>query len=82
VLPTEILERRKQGFGIPIDQWLRGQLRDVASENINRLGSREPFDGPNLMDILNSHISGEEDRGSQLWDYMMLEQWYERFIDD
>lgn len=82
MLPTEILERRKQGFGIPVDQWFRGQLRDVASENIDRLGSREPFHGPSLRSVLESHISGEEDRGSHLWDYMMLEQWYERFIDD
>jgi asparagine synthase (glutamine-hydrolysing) len=82
MLPTKILEREKQGFGIPIHQWFRGQLRDVASENIERLGSRNSFNEAALRSIFDAHISSEEDRGYQLWDYMMLEQWYERFIDD
>jgi len=81
MLPDPVVEREKQGFAIPIHDWFRSDLRALARESIEGLGSRDPFDRDGLERALDEHVSGRENRGHDLWDYVMLEQWYERFID-
>jgi asparagine synthase (glutamine-hydrolysing) len=82
LLPNPVLTREKQGFGVPIDEWFRGDLRDFGRERLGRLGSRNPFDGPGIDTILDEHLGGRADHGYRIWDLVMLEGWYERFIDD
>lgn len=81
MLPDPVIEREKQGFSIPIHKWFRGRLRPLASESVAGLGAREPFDKRGLEAILEGHVNGRANRGHHLWNFVMLEQWYERFID-
>lgn len=81
ILPQKIVSRSKQGFGVPIDEWFRGELREFARETLDGLGSREPFDRSGLHRKLDAHVSGVENNEYQLWDLVMLEHWYRRFID-
>jgi len=81
-LPDNILTRKKQGFAVPIDEWFRTELNEYAHERVERLGNREPFDLQNLRSLLVDHETQSADNGREIWDLMMLEGWYNRFIDD
>jgi asparagine synthase (glutamine-hydrolysing) len=80
-IPETIRGRSKQGFAVPVNEWFRGDLRSLAAEKLERLGARDPFDAAGLVGRLDAHASGEEDLGYQLWDLVVLELWYERFVD-
>ena len=81
-LPEMVVERSKQGFGVPVDEWFRGELREFAGEKLDALGARPPFDASGVAQTLQSHVDGRADNGLRIWDLVMLECWYERFIDD
>lgn len=81
LLPEPILTREKQGFGVPINEWFRGDLREFGREKLDRLGTRDPFDATGLKGTFEEHLEGEDDHGYRIWDLVMLEGWYERFID-
>lgn len=80
-LPDDVLYRPKQGFGVPVNEWLRGTLADLTDRSLRRLGERDPFRAKGLESVWEDHRSGRRDNGFYLWDLLMLEQWYERYID-
>ncbi|MEF8884329.1 MAG: asparagine synthase (glutamine-hydrolyzing) [Haloarculaceae archaeon] len=81
-IPDSILHRPKQGFGVPVSEWFRGDLRVFARGKLERLGAREPFDRGALQGLLDEHASGRADHGYRLWDLTWLECWFEQFIDE
>ncbi len=66
-LPESIARRPKQGFDVPLDRWLRGELRDLAGDAL----AGDP-DGRALLD---RHVRGEIDAGQELYGRLMLELW-------
>lgn len=83
LLPAENLNRRKMGFGVPIGHWLRGTLQQMLretllSEKALRRGYLKPATVTRLVE---DHTSGKQDYAPQLWTLLMLELWFERFID-
>lgn len=83
LLPSENLDRRKMGFGVPIGHWFRGELqaflRDtLLSEKSLQRGLFQPRQVANLVEL---HTRGERDYAHQLWTLLMLELWFQRFID-
>jgi asparagine synthase (glutamine-hydrolysing) len=83
LLPSENLHRRKMGFGVPIGHWFRGQmqpfLREVLlSEKAMQRGLLAPASVKRLVE---EHTVGERDYSHQLWTLLMLELWFNRFID-
>jgi asparagine synthase (glutamine-hydrolysing) len=82
LLPEKILTRRKQGFALPIDRWMREDLapmsRDVLLDQTAR--QRGIFDPTAIEGLLQRHQRGEP-RGDQIWALLMLELWYRAFID-
>jgi asparagine synthase (glutamine-hydrolysing) len=80
-LPEQVLTRSKHGFSVPVHEWFRGELREFARKRLNRLGARFGFDRYGLHEKLEAHISRQADNGYHLWDLVMLELWYERYID-
>jgi len=82
-LPLEILERGKAGFGVPVSQWFREDLRETArdvllDETTRRRGQFRPA---GLERLLDSHTSGRGDHGERIWSLLMLELWQRRYID-
>ena len=82
-LPAENLNRGKMGFGVPVGHWFRGQmqpfLREVLlSEKASRRGLFKPETVRRLIEL---HTSGDRDYSQQLWTLLMLELWFNRFID-
>lgn len=76
-VPRELIERPKQGFGIPLDTWLRGFLREWAEELLdeNRL-RREGYLHPALIrQKWGEHLSGRRNWQYWLWNVLMFQAW-------
>ncbi len=76
-LPSSILNRPKQGFGAPMDDWFRGQLGDYAEELFNEklCPSHALAIRHNLIDLLTRHRRNQINAGNQLWSMLVLGQW-------
>jgi asparagine synthase (glutamine-hydrolysing) len=83
LLPAENLDRRKMGFGVPIGHWFRGELQPFLRETL--LGEaalkRGLFKPEVVKRLVELHVRAERDYSHQLWTLLMLELWFQRFID-
>jgi asparagine synthase (glutamine-hydrolysing) len=82
-IPEPLLDRRKQGFGIPLDEWFRGPLRELTADLLLVPSARlhEYLRPEALRTIAEQHTSGEVDHGQRLWALVMLELWHRRVVD-
>ena len=84
LVPDELLYRPKQGFSVPLAEWMRGPLHRVTRDVL--LGppatARGNFRPRAIERLLAEHGSGKRDHSSELWALLMLELWHRRFIDD
>jgi asparagine synthase (glutamine-hydrolysing) len=83
VVPDAIVHRRKAGFGVPIDRWLRGELREMASDLLlsPRALGRGWCRPQAVRAMLDDHVAGRSLEHHRLWGLLMLELWYREFVD-
>ena len=81
-LPAMILNRPKAGFEIPVDEWLRGPLRDVFEESVlnPRAVVGELIDQGSARKLFDSHLKGWSRNGSVLWTLLALGSWADRYM--
>jgi asparagine synthase (glutamine-hydrolysing) len=78
-VPARLVERPKMGFAVPLDRWLRTELRDWG-ENLlaeARLRHEGYFDAVRVRALWSDHLSGRHDRQFQLWNILMFQAWLE-----
>lgn len=79
-VPKELIERPKQGFGMPVGKWLRGPLKDWAEELLNPADLEACGLRPDVVaDVWREHQMGL-DRQAMLWTVLMYRQWHLRVM--
>ena len=83
LIPPQIAARPKAGFGVPVGQWFRTELRDLFVDTVLSTTARQRgyFQFDALENLLTEHDSGRADHGHRLWSLLMLELWHQKHID-
>ena len=76
-VPRGLVERPKQGFGIPLGSWLRGPLRDWAESLLDDKSLREGgfIDPVPVRKVWNEHLTGRAEWAIRIWDVLMFQAW-------
>lgn len=84
LVPDEILDRPKQGFGLPVQKWinqeLRGRIRDTLLDRRTR--ERGYFEQSYVARLFEEHDRGRRDQTGPLWTLFMLELWHRKFMEE
>lgn len=78
-VPASLVERPKMGFGVPIDSWLRGPLREWAQALLDakRLRAEGIFDPDFVERRWQEHLRGQRNWQYLLWNILMFQAWHE-----
>jgi asparagine synthase (glutamine-hydrolysing) len=83
LVPREVVYRRKMGFGVPVGKWFRGEMKDFVKSVL--LSEKSLERGIMKRDAIErcvvEHTTGMKDNSFQIWTLLMLELWFQRFID-
>jgi asparagine synthase (glutamine-hydrolysing) len=81
-VPDHLIDRPKMGFGVPIDAWLRGPLRDWAESLLSerRLAAEGFLDSAMVCEKWTQHLGGRVNHQYLLWDALMFQAWKERWL--
>jgi asparagine synthase (glutamine-hydrolysing) len=82
-LPGDILSRRKMGFGVPLGDWFRGELRELVRDVLLSQAARERgmFRPEAIARLLDAHDAGRRDYSARLWALVCLELWMGQWLD-
>lgn len=78
-VPRELIERPKMGFAVPIESWLRHELRDWAESLLDRKRLYEEgyFEADQVRKLWDDHLAGRRRNHYVLWDILMFQAWHE-----
>ena len=82
-VPRELVDRPKMGFAMPVDAWLRHELRDWAESLLeeSRLRGGGLFDPAAIRRRWDEHLTGRRNWQASLWAVLMFEAWRQRWLD-
>jgi len=81
ILPHQVLQRRKRGFDVPVNHWLKGELKDLCRDAISSKNLiTELLQADKLKEMFNDHLTGRQDWGRFLWAVLMLHLWSEAYM--
>lgn len=79
--PKEVQNRGKQGFSIPIKNWIRNELKPMMLDLLHpdRIKSQGFFNPEMINRLVDEHLKGVENHSHKLWALMVFEQWYDLY---
>ncbi|MCC7305108.1 MAG: asparagine synthase (glutamine-hydrolyzing) [Alphaproteobacteria bacterium] len=77
-VPETLFERPKQGFSVPIGEWLRGPLKEWTEDLLNR--ENDYFDAEKIRAIWHNHLAGRGHHAQQLWTILMFQAWHRHWM--
>lgn len=82
-LPRVILNRSKEGFSIPMKNWLRKELYSLLQEVLSpeRLQNEGLFKPSYIEQLKTEHVRGQANHSHQLWSLMIFEMWRDRYLN-
>jgi len=83
VLPPSVVNRRKQGFMIPLSRWLRTTLRDLVDDTLapERVRARGLWRPEVVARLVSEHLAGARTHGDRIWTLVVLELWMREYLD-
>jgi asparagine synthase (glutamine-hydrolysing) len=82
-VPKELLERPKQGFAIPMDKWLKNDLKPLLEKYLSeeRIKKQGIFDEKYIKESLGGYLSGKSDSAYKFWFLLVFQMWYEKYFE-
>jgi len=82
-IPRALLDRRKQGFQLPLVEWMRSEVKDTFLRVLlePRSLQRGYFKPQAVRSLVNEHLRGRRDRSGLLWRMLVLELWHRNFLE-
>lgn len=82
-LPEMVLNKPKQGFSIPLKNWLRGPLKPMMIDLLSaqRIRRRGYFNDQTVQTWVSEHLEGTANHSHRLWALMVLEVWHQQMLD-
>jgi len=82
LLPPELIDRPKQGFGVPLAAWFRGNLRELFVDTLLSPSavSRTFFQPAFVKRLVDEHLSAKRDHSLRLWQLVVFERWYAAYL--
>ena len=83
LLPRDLVDRRKQGFTVPLEVWFRHNLRELFADTLlsSRSLSRGYFEASFVRRLVEDHVSGRRDYSKRLWQLVVFERWHAHYLD-
>lgn len=83
-LPDEIVWRKKKGFGVPLANWLKNELKPLCEDLLSRknIESQGLFNYEYIAHILDDHFLGKQDNRKKIWNLMVFQMWYKKYYLD
>jgi asparagine synthase (glutamine-hydrolysing) len=81
-IPREIMERPKMGFGIPIENWLCNELKDLVEEYLSEeaLKTHGLFNVQAVRKIVEDFFNGRKEKHLKVWYLLMFQMWYKQWM--
>ncbi|MDT0582629.1 asparagine synthase (glutamine-hydrolyzing) [Brumicola blandensis] len=81
-LSDDILYRKKMGFSVPLAQWFREEIKEIAQHYLidELIGLKTVFKESQITTLWDEHLSGKKDHATVLWSMLMFEMWWQRYM--
>jgi len=81
-IPKEMMDRKKMGFGIPVEKWLSNELKGLVKEYLaeKALNDHKLFKTESIQKLTLSFFNGRTDLYLKIWHLLMFQMWYQRWM--
>jgi asparagine synthase (glutamine-hydrolysing) len=80
-LPKEMINKPKSGFQIPLNEWLRGELKPLVLKYLDDTGLDKNIFDIEEINILKKRFFKDEEIGTTIWFILMYQMWKEKWLD-
>ena len=82
LLPDSLINRPKEGFVMPVDEWIASKMQNYVREVLNErdLNQHQLFNTPEILKMINDHFSGERQRPRHIWALLCFQVWWNLYF--